>query len=68
MKAGQSLIVLSDCGERNAQRLTQEYKLIPALEKNLKLTHLESLSELEATKLKIFHRRDRKLALKQIDE
>ena len=41
-------------GKKIAQRLTQEYKLIPALEKNLKLTHLESLSELEATKYKIF--------------
>ncbi len=41
-------------GKKNAQQLTQEYKLIPALEKNLKLTHLENLSETEANKYKIY--------------
>lgn len=41
-------------GKKIAQRLTQEYKLIPALEKNLKLTHLENLSETEANRYKIY--------------
>jgi hypothetical protein len=41
-------------GKKIAQRLTQEYKLIPALEKNLKLTHLENLSDTEASKYKVY--------------
>jgi hypothetical protein len=41
-------------GKKIAQRLTQQYKLIPALEKNLKLTHLENLSETEANRYKIY--------------
>jgi hypothetical protein len=41
-------------GKKIAQRLTREYKLIPALEKNLKLTHLENLSETEANRYKIY--------------
>lgn len=41
-------------GKKIAQRLTQEYKLIPALEKDLKLTHLENLSETEANRYKIY--------------
>jgi len=41
-------------GKKIAQKLTQEYKLIPALEKNLKLTHLQALSQSEADKYKIF--------------
>lgn len=41
-------------GKKIAQRLTQEYKLIPALEKNLKLTHLENLSDTEAGKYKVY--------------
>ncbi len=41
-------------GKKIAQRLTQEYKLIPALEKNLKLSHLENLSETEANRYKIY--------------
>ena len=41
-------------GKKIAQKLTQQYKLIPALEKNLKLTHLESLSEHEASRYKIY--------------
>ena len=32
-------------GKKIAQRLTEEYKLIPALEKNLKLTNMEALSK-----------------------
>ena len=41
-------------GKKIAQRLTQEYNLVPALEKNLKLTHLENLSETEANKYKVY--------------
>ena len=41
-------------GKKIAQRLTEEYKLVPALEKNLELTHLEALSEYEANKYKIY--------------
>ena len=41
-------------GKKIAQRLTQEYKLIPALEKNLKLTHLENLSDTQANKYKVY--------------
>lgn len=41
-------------GKKISQRLTQEYKLIPALEKNLKLTHLENLSDTEANKYKVY--------------
>jgi hypothetical protein len=41
-------------GKKITQRLTQQYKLIPALEKNLNLTHLENLSETEANKYKIY--------------
>ena len=41
-------------GKKLAQRLTETYQLIPALEKNLKLTHLESLSETDAIKYKIY--------------
>lgn len=41
-------------GKKVAQRLTQEYKLVPALEKNLKLTHLENLSDTEANKYKVY--------------
>ena len=41
-------------GKKIAQRLTEEYKLVPALEKNLKLTNLEALSDLEANKYKIY--------------
>ena len=35
-------------GKKIAQRLTQEYKLVPATEKNLRLTNLEALSNSEA--------------------
>ncbi len=41
-------------GKKIAQQLTQEYKLVPALKKDLKLTHLEALSQSEANKYKIF--------------
>ncbi len=40
-------------GKKIAQRITQEYKLVPALEKNLQLTNLEALSHSEANKYKI---------------
>lgn len=41
-------------GKKVAQALTKEYKLIPAIKKNLQLTHLEALNELEAGKYKIY--------------
>ncbi|SDX68507.1 Relaxase/Mobilisation nuclease domain-containing protein [Hydrobacter penzbergensis] len=41
-------------GKKIAQRLTQEYKLVPALGKNLRLTNMEALSNLEANKYKIY--------------
>lgn len=41
-------------GKKIAQRLTQEYKFVPALEKNLRLTNLEALSHSEANKYKIY--------------
>jgi hypothetical protein len=41
-------------GKKVAQRLTQEYKLVPAIEKNLRLTNLEALSNSEAIKYKIY--------------
>lgn len=41
-------------GKKEAQRLTLEYKLTPAVEKNLKLTHLEALSQTEAQKYKVY--------------
>lgn len=41
-------------GKKIAQRLTQEYKLIPAINKNLELTHLENLSETEANRYKVY--------------
>ena len=41
-------------GKKIAQQLTKEYKLTPALEKNLRLTHLENLSETEAQRYKVY--------------
>ena len=41
-------------GKKIAQKLTLKYQLVQAVEKNLKLTHLESLNEYEATRYKIF--------------
>ncbi len=41
-------------GKKIAQRLTQEYKLIPALGKNLKLTNMEALSQIEVNKYRIY--------------
>ncbi|MDH7462170.1 relaxase/mobilization nuclease domain-containing protein [Chitinophagaceae bacterium 26-R-25] len=41
-------------GKKIAQELTQKYELRPALEKDLKLTHLERLSDYEMGKYKIY--------------
>jgi len=41
-------------GKKVAQALTKEYKLIPAIKKNLQFTHLESMNELEVGKYKIY--------------
>jgi MobA/VirD2-like, nuclease domain len=41
-------------GKKIAQQLTQEYKLIPALEKKLRPEHLEALNETEAVKYQIY--------------
>lgn len=41
-------------GKKISQRLTQEYKLTPALEKNLRLTNVEALNEYESMKYKIY--------------
>lgn len=41
-------------GKKIAQRLTQEYKLVPAIKKDLTLTHLENLNETEANRYKIY--------------
>jgi hypothetical protein len=41
-------------GKKIAQQLTQEYNLIPAIEKNLRLTHLESMRQSDAEKYKIY--------------
>ncbi len=41
-------------GKKIAQKLTLEYQLTPALEKNLALTNLEALNEMQATKYKIY--------------
>ena len=41
-------------GKKIAQGLTREYKLIPALEKNLQLTNLKALSQPEACKYQIY--------------
>lgn len=41
-------------GKRIAQKLTDEFKLIPALRKDLTLTNLEALSESEANKYKVY--------------
>lgn len=41
-------------GKKIAQQLTEEYKLIPALKKDLSRTHLEALSQSEAIKYKIY--------------
>lgn len=41
-------------GKRLAQKLTDEFKLIPALRKDLTLTNLEALSESEANKYKVY--------------
>ena len=41
-------------GKKAAQELTLKYKLVPAIKKDLALTHLESLTESEANKYKIY--------------
>lgn len=41
-------------GKKIAQELTLKHQLVQAIEKNLKLTHLESLNAYEATRYKIF--------------
>ena len=41
-------------GKKIAQKLTLEYKLVEALKKDLTLTHMESLSQSEANKYKIY--------------
>lgn len=41
-------------GKKIAQKLTEEYKLVPAIRKDLELTHLENLSETEANRYKIY--------------
>lgn len=41
-------------GKKIAQSLTQEYNLVPAINKNLELTHLENLNETEANRYKIY--------------
>lgn len=41
-------------GKKVAQQLTQEYNLVPALEKKLERTHLKALSQSEANKYKVY--------------
>jgi hypothetical protein len=41
-------------GKKVAQALTQEYNLVPAIRKDLALTHTEAMSELEASKYKVY--------------
>ena len=41
-------------GKKVAQQLTQQYQLVPAIEKKLELTHLEALSQSEANKYKVY--------------
>jgi hypothetical protein len=41
-------------GKKIAQQLTQEYKLIPAIKKDLALTNLENMNEHEVTRYKIY--------------
>jgi len=41
-------------GKKVAQALTQEYNLVPAIRKDLSLTHVEAMSEREANKYKIY--------------
>lgn len=50
-------------GKKIAQQLTREYQLIPALEKNLRQTHLEALNQMEATKYQIYEAISRALPL-----
>jgi Relaxase/Mobilisation nuclease domain len=43
-------------GKKTAQQLTQEYNLIPAIQKNLNQTNLEALNDAEATKYAIYQK------------
>lgn len=55
-------------GKKVAQQLTQEYKLIQALRKDLTLTNLEALSESEANKYKVYIAISENLPLSQTME
>lgn len=41
-------------GKKEAERLTMQYKLVPAMKKDLKMTHLEALSQKEALKYEAY--------------
>lgn len=41
-------------GKKEAERLTMQYKLVPAMKKDLKMTHLEALSQKEALKYEVY--------------
>jgi len=41
-------------GKKVAQQLTEEYNLIPAIKKDLALTHVEAMNEAEANKYRIY--------------
>lgn len=41
-------------GKKTAQQLTRKYDLVPALKKDLKLTHVKSMNSYEATRYEIF--------------
>ncbi len=41
-------------GKKTAQQLTEQYHLVPALSKNLKLSNYEALSKSEANKYKVY--------------
>jgi hypothetical protein len=55
-------------GKKIAQQLTREYKLMPALEKNLKPERLESLNEAEAVKYQIYEAISQSLPLSRTFE
>ena len=41
-------------GKKAAQQLTEEYKLVPAIRKNMALTNVQSMNKLEKVKYKIY--------------
>lgn len=41
-------------GKKEAERLTMQYKLMPSMKKDLKITHLEALSQKEALKYEVY--------------